>query len=300
MATISGLRELLRSQTGDIARLSKEQRFVNEVLESALFNGLQAHSRSDTWATLPPEQEQLVLCLAKARLCRDKAMEYIMDTRLTVGSSFARDKTVNGQALIQMADVFQEEYEFLKGKLETALDGDITFGVLTRTSRTLHLTTPTLAASPPPVPVIHAVQYFYDADARRGRLRISWGRMLDPMIAFVRVYLSQSPQWENGEVIRTIYDLGQPVVPPAMPLAAGAPQLPQTVYEQEHTVLPTGPWFLLLAAYNWNSLYSVSAPFGFTALNYREVRADGYSVEPSSPLTTTTTTTSTTSTTTTT
>lgn len=291
---------MLRSQTGDLAALSNERKFSNEVLEAALFNGIQAHNRSLTWGTLPLEQEQMVLILAKARLCRDKAMEYSLEAKLNVGSSMGRDKTSNGYALMQMASMYQEEYEYLKEKLESSPDGDIHFGTLVRESRTRRMVVPSLLATPPAAPVLHSVQYRYDPDLMQGKIRYAWERITDPHIAFVRVYLSRTPSYELGDAIKTIYDLAYHAPPPSTPMSAGTPQLPQVFYEQEYTILPTGYWYLILAAFNWNALFSLSAAHGFAVVNSRSLRADLFAVGPAEPLTTTTTTTSTTTTTTTT
>lgn len=300
MATINSLLSLCRSQLGDIVKLSKERRIQEELIEAALFSGIQVHNRFLTWSTLPPEEEQLILILAKSRICRDKAAEYALDPKLQAGSGYSREKVTNASVLSQMAREYMEEYEDLKRRISAQVDGDIVVGTLTRESRTRKQIVPSILAAPPQKPVIESAKYVYDPDSRSGGVSIRWHRISDQYIAYIRLYLSQSPNPSlSDEIIRTFYDLAFWSIPPLIPVQPVYPQIPQQAATVQHTVLPTGRWYLRAVSFNWNGVSTEGDPVALDVVNSRKLKCDSYAVMDDSPITSTSTTSTTTTTTTT-
>lgn len=305
MSSIAALRETLRPQLGDIARLSVDRRFQNEHLESALFDALQQHNRTFTWKTLPSEEEQLVLLLAKSRLAKDKALEYALDPKMTAGPNLSRDKSQSASLLIELSQSYRDEYREAKVLIFAQPDSDITVGTLLRRSRTTGTHVPAQSAVPPNKPFLSEAHYRFDSVARKGFLDFDWRRPTDGNLAFVRVYVSNTPQVNfDSQMVRTIYDLYSDPIryaqPPAPQPQPQVPQIPQVKFDIEKVLLPTGRWYMALVAFTWNMLYTWSEAVPFSVANYAEFEADLFTTDDMTPLTSTTTTTSTSTTTTTT
>ena len=281
MATIAGLREHLRQDLGDVVVLTKEKRFQNEQLEYALFQGLQRHNRAYTWASLPLEEEQLVLLLAKAKIATDKALEYSLDPKMQSGQNLNRAKIENADALLRVAQRLEDQYRAHRDQLFASINesGDITVGTLVRTSWVTKTKIPAQLATVPTKPVITYAEYFYDQDPfHQGRVRIFWNRIIDSDIAYVRVFLSQKPQIELSDtVIRTFYDIfSSPSMPPTTVPIYPYPPFPQQTGDIAYTINPTGRWYLMLCAFNWNMLYTRGDVYPLDVSNYVEFSADSY------------------------
>jgi hypothetical protein len=297
MATISALRETLRSQLGDISRITSEKRFDNQYLNEALFEAIQTHDSNLTWSTLPQPENQLILLLAKLRIARDKALEYSLDTRVQVGSQFSGDKTGNAGLLLQVATALEDEYEYQRGKIDgqESGTGDVIVSNLIRDSRTIHAKVPTQLALRPPKPSLSGVKYLYYANSSVfppsdtklqpypvpfGRITFSWDRLDSGDLAYLRFYASMNPRapLESWTVVRTIYDyyadtlaferLSGPWI------STGEAQMPKNELWVEWNLIPTGTWYFILAAVNWNMLASMSDIFTLTVENSLDLAAD--------------------------
>lgn len=301
MATLSSLREVMRTQLGDIAKFAKERDFQNEDLNRFLFEAIRAHDHSLTWETLPPEQEVLVVMLAKSRLCLDSATKFSLDPKLSVGGNLSREKLSNAQNLMQLAAQYREEYDWWQTKIDSG-DGDFIVTELTRESRTVHAIVPTQLATRPPAATLFSPSYRYSASTRMGFVRFSWKCPLSGNIAYLRVYLSRSSTPSSDDtVLRTIYDLtGDPLnyaFPPAPAAVPSAPQLAGNDFEIQYTISPTGCWYLAICVFNWNGLFTWSPAVKLDVFCYAVLSTDVFTIPDSTETTSTTTTTTTTTTT---
>lgn len=283
MATISVLRETLRQDLGDLVALNREKRFENEQLESALFQGLQRHNRSLTWSTLPREEEQLILLLAKAKLAYDKALEYSLDPKMQSGQNLGRAKVDNADALMRVGARFEELYDDHRNQIfaSTSESGDVLVGTLIRTSWFTKTKIPAQLATNPTKPVITYAEYQYDQEpVKQGRIRLFWNRLTDADIAYVRVYLSRKPVVELSDtVVKTFYDIfSSPSMPPTTLPIYPYPPFPQQTGDIVQTITPTGRWYLMMVAFNWNMLYTVGDVYALDVANYIDVTADSYVV----------------------
>jgi hypothetical protein len=297
VATISSLRETLRSQLGDISRITAEKRFDNQYLNEALFEAVRQLDYSLTWTTLPIPKEQLVLLLAKARIARDKALEYALDVRVQVGSQFSGDKTGNASLLLQIGQGLQDEYEYQLSKVDgQASDtGDVFVSNMLRDSRLIHAKVPTQLALRPPKPILSNVQYLYYANpsvfppsdtgvqiipAPFGRLTFQWERLDSGDLAYLRFYASMNPRppLESWTVVRTIYDYYADTLAfervSGPWISTGEAQMPRNELWVEWNLIPTGTWFFVLAAVNWNMLASLSDQSSLVIQNYIDLTAD--------------------------
>jgi hypothetical protein len=297
MATISALRETLRSQLGDISRITSEKRFDNQYLNEALFEALQENDASLTWQTLPPSENQLVLILAKMRIARDKALEYALDTRVQVGSQFSGDKTGNSGMLLQIANDLQDEYDYQRGKIDgqESGTGDVIVSNLIRDSRIIHAKVPTQLAQRPPKPILSNVQYLYYANSSVfppsdtktqpfacpfGRLTFQWDRIDPGDLAYLRFYANMNPRapLESWTVVRTIYDYYADTLAfervSGPWISTGEAQMPKNELWVEWNLIPTGTWYFILAAVNWNMLATMSDITTLTIENYLDLAAD--------------------------
>jgi hypothetical protein len=294
MNPISVLREQLRLDTQDMSRLVNQRMFQNEQLESALFQGLQQHNRLLTWNTLPLEEEQLILLLSKARLAADKALAYALDPKLQAGTGFSREKTQNAQLLQQLSQGYYEEYDRQRSRVESAdsESGDIFMGTLVRRSLTTHQKVPTQSVRPPRQPSLLSAQYLFNAQTGAGAIAVNWYRPQDGDLAYLRIYISQSPNIQlNDLILRTIYDLYGDVtslaVAPYPIITPNIPRISQQNYViglpsmnvSQPSLIPTGTWYLAIAAFNWNMLYSFSPSIPMLVENYIEIACDSYAVE---------------------
>jgi hypothetical protein len=298
VATISALRETLRGQLGDVSRLAVEKRYENAFLNEALFEGLRQHNKSLTWSTVPVEEEQLILLLAKSRIARDKALEYSLDTRVSVSSNFSSDKTGNASMLLQVANDLQDEYERQRDRLcaQDSVSGDIVIGNLIRDSRLIHAKVPVQIAPSPPKPRLLGVSYLYYPNAQvnvpsgaggfqilktpTGRLVLSWARVESGDLAYLRFYASQNPRapLETWTVVRTIYDYYSDTLAfervSGPWISTGEAQMAKQELWTEYTLLPTGTWHFRLAAVNWNMLAAMSDVVSIRIENAIDLTAD--------------------------
>jgi hypothetical protein len=297
MATISALRETLRSQLGDVSRITSEKRFDNQYLNEALFEAIQEHDSTLTWATLPQNQSQLVLILAKIRVSRDKALEYSLDTRVQVGSQFSGDKTAQAGLLLQVASSLQDEYDYQRGKIDgqESGTGDVIVSNLIRDSRLIHAKVPTQLAQRPPKPILMNVKYLYYANSSVyppsdtglqpypcpfGRISFQWDRIDPGDLAYLRFYANTNPRapLENWQVVRTIYDYYADTLAfervSGPWISTGEAQMPKNELWVEWNLVPTGTWYFLLAAVNWNMLATLSDQTSITVENYVDLAAD--------------------------
>lgn len=310
MASIASLRETLRPQIGDVARLVKDRRFQNENLEQALFDALQQHNRTFRWQTLPQEEEQLVLLLAKSRLAKDMSLTYALDPKMTAGPNLSRDKTQAAGLLLELSSSYRDEYLAAKALLFAPPDSDVTMGTLVRRSRTTGTHVPAQSTTPPNKPFVSEARYEYNSRPRSvftpsgpaGFIHFKWRRPTDGDLSFVRVYVSHTPHVGFDSLrVRTIYDLYSDPIryaqPPAPQPQPSVPQLNQVDFSVEKTLLPTGEWYIALVSFTWNMLFAWSEPISFEVANSIGFSADMYGYDDMTALTSTTTTTSTSTTT---
>jgi hypothetical protein len=267
VSTLSGLREALRSEVGDLASLSKERRFQNEQLNAALFSAIQRHNRALTWGTLPPEEEQLVLLLAKARLATDKALEYSLDPKITSGQSLSRGKVENADMLLRIARRLEEDYRDHRAMLFSSYSdsGDIVIGTLVREDRFIGAKVPLALAAPPKRPTLRVAEYLHNPATGSGMLRVVWDHPSEDDLAYVRLHVSDSPVFDyTAPAISTFYDMS----------------FPQLRGEILYSFPRTGIWYLQLDAYNWNLLHTLSEVYSFSVENYVDLTADVYVVAP--------------------
>jgi hypothetical protein len=288
----------MRGQLGDISRLTGERRFDNALLNEALFEALRQHNKSYTWATVPVEEEQLILLLAKVRIARDKALEYALDRKVSVGANFTSDPTNNAQILITAANELRDEYDYQRDRIaaQDNVSGDIVIGNLVRDSRLIHAKVPVQIAPPPPKPKLLSVSYLYYPNALVnppadtggfqniavpfGRLVLDWARMDTGDLAYLRFYASQNPRapLETWQVIRTIYDYYSDTLAfervSGPWISTGEAQMAKNELWMEYTLLPTGTWYFILAAVNWNMLAAMSDPVSLKVENFIDLLAD--------------------------
>jgi hypothetical protein len=296
VATISALRETLRSQLGDLARLAGKKRFDNSKLNDALFEGLRQHNKHYKWQDIPESEEQLILLLAKVRLARDKALEYALDARVTTGGGMTTDRNTNAQQLSALANDLRDEYEYQAAKIlsQDNVSGDIIIGNLVRDSRLIHAKVPVQLAPPPPKPKLSAVQYRYYANrfvnppsdqefqqaAPFGRIVFAWERITPGDLAYLRFYGCQNPRapLESWQTIRTIYDYYSDTLAfervSGPWISTGEAQMAKQELWHDITLLPTGVWYFALAAVNWNMLATLSEIVQLQVENRIDLLAD--------------------------
>lgn len=272
MATLASLRGTLRSQLGDIAKLSKERRFENEYLEGALFDGMWQHSKGTSWDKLHGGEEQLVLLLAKSRIAKDKSLEYALDPKLQAGSGFSREKLSNASMLAQLASDYRQEYEDVRRTLFADPDSDITVTELVRKVPYTRALSPMQAAKPPVKPRIHSVNYKYDSYTGAGTILLEWDANADSNTAFIRIYAGSSPDLYTGEpaIIRTVYDFWGD-------MGAYSPnRIAQKELHINKTLLPTGVYYVIATSHNWNMLVAESDPATLVVTPYLSLMLDAF------------------------
>jgi hypothetical protein len=283
---------------GDVARLSHEKRFDTDVLNEALFEALRQHNKNLRWANIPEEQEQLILLLAKARIARDKALEYALDVRVQTGAQFSQEKTNQAQILTLIANDLHDEYEYQKTRIEAqdSVSGDIYVGNLVRDSRLIHAKVPVQLAPPPPKPKLAGVRYIYYANPMVnipsdtggmqplqtpcGRIAFSWERLESGDLAYLRFYASQNPRspLETWQVVRTIYDYYSDTLAfervSGPWISTGEAQMSRQEVWVDFNLVPTGTWYFILAAVNWNMLATMSDRLQLQISNYCDLQVD--------------------------
>jgi len=298
VATLSALRETLRSQLGDVSKLTGERRYDNNLLNQALFEAMRQHDKQWRWSTLPESQEQLILLLAKIRIARDKSLEYALEVRTSTGGNFSADRGSNASILLQVAQELQEEYQWQRARIDAQenASGDIYVSNLVRDSRLIHAKVPVQIAPPPPKPRLLNVRYIYyanpmvyipsDAGGAQplptpiGRLVIDWERMESADLAYMRFYASQNPRapLETWQVIRTIYDYYSDTLAfervSGPWISTGEAQMAKQEVWVEYTLTPTGTWYFVLANVNWNMLATLSDRFVLQIENSIDLLAD--------------------------
>lgn len=269
MATLSSLRDSLRMDVDDVQKLATSTQFTNEFLNEKLFKALQQHNKDLTWATLPAEEEQLVSLLAKSILASDLSLQYAISPKINVNAN-VRSKVENAELLRQISGELRDEYKETRNLISAQTSsGDVTEGILVRTSQTTRGRVPQQGASRPGKMQIRSVRYDYNALLSQGRIYFTWQKPRDYDLAFIKVMLSQrSPVTINDTLIRTMYDvyIDPLAIPPVPPIAEEEGYIDYT--------LASGTWYMALVPVNWNRLWSVSDSVEFEAVNYISCRVD--------------------------
>jgi hypothetical protein len=276
MATISDLRGKLRGAIDDIQKLDVTARLTNEFLNEKLFNSLQLHNEKYTWQTLPVDEEQLVLLLAKSQLASDLALRYAISTRVTVSPS-VRSTIENSSELRQISQDLREEYRWTRNMISSqSSSGDVVEGIMVRHSPTTRSRVPQQGAVKPAKMRLGGATYQFNPLLGTGRVYWTWTQPRDYDLAFIRLAVSRrSPVTYEDTIIHTLYDvyIDPLAIPPVPPISEEEGYV-------DYTFLPTGRWYLAMIPVNWNRLWSVSDACPLDVENYISCRADAAVVQP--------------------